>query len=391
MNHSAFHRAARIFAIVLSLSLLLASLAGCHKQEESQVSSEESSLQEVESSQASSQASSEVSSEASSEESSQASSEAAEESSTVEVDPLYLNPLTGEVMDGPYANDRPVAFMINNIWVAVPQCGIADADIFYEANVESGITRLMVFYQHIPDDTIVGSVRSLRHSYIDFAKPFDAIIAHCGGSNIADEQVKTRHVDDIEAISWAGDLFYRDAWRQENMGYEHSLMTTGQAINDYLENDTSYRTQHEEDYDPSFMTFSDDPKVSGGEVKSEADVDFGLGKHTIFTYDPSTNDYTMTEYDDPWIDDNTDEPVHIKNVVVVQTDVWTMSDGVHKDMTLTGTGSGYFMVNGVMAPITWSRDDEDGPFTYTYADGTPVVFGVGKTYVCVIAQSGGVS
>ena len=31
------------------------------------------------------------------------------------------------------------------------------------------------------------------------------------------------------------------------------------------------------------------------------------------------------------------------------------------------------------------------PFTFTYEDGTEITYGVGKTYVCIIANSGSFS
>ena len=68
------------------------------------------------------------------------------------------------------------------------------------------------------------------------------------------------------------------------------------------------------------------------------------------------------------------------------------SSGAVKHMgdNLTGEGEGYFAVNGVLAPITWSREDENSPFVYTYSDGSPVICGVGKTYIAVVDTPGGV-
>ena len=57
------------------------------------------------------------------------------------------NPLTGEPMVNPErVNYRPVASMVNNIHLAMPQHGVADADIIFEYNVEGGITRMVAFF-----------------------------------------------------------------------------------------------------------------------------------------------------------------------------------------------------------------------------------------------------
>lgn len=376
-------------ALLLAMILVLTCLSGCKKKsEDNQATEIVEKINVVEDL-------STPESSAATEESKQESSKQEESSKADTPKPAdgsfdaTINPLTGEKTDHEIAYKRPVAFMINNIPVAVPQVGVSEADIIFEAIVEGGMTRMMGIYQELPDDLVIGSIRSLRHNYIDFAAGYDAIIAHCGGSNLAFDALERRGYNDIEALSWAGGLFYRDSWREANMGYEHSLMTTGASINGFLNNDCTYRTTHEDDYRCN-MVFSDDPKVSGGDVKNDVDVDFGTGKHMYFTYDAESNDYLAEEYGSPYIDNGTGERVHFKNVVVIRTDVWVCDDGGHQDMTLTGSGEGWFCVNGVYAPITWSRSDENAQFVYTYKDGTPVTFGVGTTYIAVIRSDGGV-
>ena len=301
-----------------------------------------------------------------------------------------MNPLTGEIEDHKVSDKRPVAFSINNHPDAVPAVGISDADIIYEGIVEGGATRMMAIFQEVPDnDTPIGSIRSLRHSYIDFAACYDAIIVHCGCSNIATNELERRGYADIDAISWAGGLFYRDPWRDSYMGYVHSLVTTGKDINEFLVQDAPYRVEHEPDYTCN-MLFSNEPIVVGGEVLTEVDVFFGDYRHSIFTFNAKDNDYIMEEYGDIYIDYATDDPIHFKNLVIIRTDVWVCDGEGHQDMTLTGEGEGYFAVNGVYAPIKWSRADEDAQFVLTYPDGTPVVFGVGKTYIAVVDLAGGI-
>ena len=55
----------------------------------------------------------------------------------------------------------------------------------YECIVEGGYTRLMMLamdYENLP---VVGSVRSSREYYLDFAANHDAIYIHAGGSEQA--------------------------------------------------------------------------------------------------------------------------------------------------------------------------------------------------------------
>ncbi|MBR7185494.1 MAG: DUF3048 domain-containing protein, partial [Clostridia bacterium] len=50
----------------------------------------------------------------------------------------YVNPLTGLSTETDLSGQRPVAVMINNIPIACPQVGIAEADVLYECLVEGG-------------------------------------------------------------------------------------------------------------------------------------------------------------------------------------------------------------------------------------------------------------
>ena len=67
--------------------------------------------------------------------------------------------------------------MINNINVArKAQSGLSDAYIVYEIVVEGGITRYLALFKDAPT-TRIGSVRSARHYFIDYAEENDLDIS----------------------------------------------------------------------------------------------------------------------------------------------------------------------------------------------------------------------
>ena len=73
--------------------------------------------------------------------------------------------LTGEWIDEALAKQRPVSCMIGNTDSALPQYGIGQAQVIYEAPVEGGLTRLMGIFQDYKDIEKLGSVRSSRLYY----------------------------------------------------------------------------------------------------------------------------------------------------------------------------------------------------------------------------------
>ena len=76
--------------------------------------------------------------------------------------------LTGEPVSEIIGKQRPYAIMINNIETSLPQSGVSQAEMIYEAQVESGITRLMAVFQDVDNIEKIGSIRSARHYYMPF-------------------------------------------------------------------------------------------------------------------------------------------------------------------------------------------------------------------------------
>ena len=90
---------------------------------------------------------------------------------------------------------RPYAVMINNIGTARPlQSGLQDAYLMYEIIVEGGITRYMALFMDQNTERI-GSIRSARHYFLDYALENDAIYVHHGQSPQAQSDFKALNVD----------------------------------------------------------------------------------------------------------------------------------------------------------------------------------------------------
>ena len=102
------------------------------------------------------------------------------------------------------SNTRPYAVVINNSTVAVKvQTGLQQAYIVYEFPVEGGLTRLMALYKDASDITI-GTIRSSRHNFLDYAMEHDAIFIHYGWSHYAEDDERNRKYDYINGTLGGG-------------------------------------------------------------------------------------------------------------------------------------------------------------------------------------------
>ena len=102
-------------------------------------------------------------------------------------------------------------------------------------------------------------------------------------------------------------------------------------------------------------------------------------------YEEESGKYLYKQFGEYYTEDaNNDERVKFENVIVIQTNVYNY--GEYHLAEMEGTGSGYFACNGKIVPIIWNHENNDVPFTFTYADGTPVTLGVGSTYIAIAPE-----
>ena len=313
---------------------------------------------------------------------------------TTEAPVIYRHPLNGALLDEPWTG-RATAVVINNIRAALPQYGIASADMIYELETESGITRMLAIFSDLTDVGSIGPVRSARSFFNNIALSHDAVLIHCGGSQFA---LRGNYSDNGDVIeNWQhineqenGSYFFRDYGRY-NSGYawEHTLFTDSENLLQALA-DKEYNTTYEpEGYDHG-LSFDEDPGVTGSSATSVT-VSFRNSKKTEFEFDIEEGVYKAYQYDGAFMDAGAEVQMAFRNVIVIQTPQFFRSDAYYSRSfyTLDGSGEGYLVCDGQIVPILWHRDTLRGAFTYTYTDGTPVTLGVGKTYVGVIDSDRG--
>ena len=277
--------------------------------------------------------------------------------------------------------------MINNISSAQPQLGVSGADIIYEIVVEGGITRMMALFQDVSDIGDIGSVRSARPYYVRIALGYDSVYIHAGGSNDAYSVLKSTQILHFDGVNGTlQDIFFRDQERRVTLGYEHSLLTNGDLISEYLPT-YDVRLEHEEGYDNN-LTFSYDAVPTDGETAENVKVYFSSSKSTTFAYSEEDEVYYASQYGISYTDGNNGEQISATNILVLRTSVSQIAGDSAGRMNVytTGSGSGTYICGGYSEDITWSRDDVDDPYTYTSEDGTSLDLYPGKTYICIISD-----
>lgn len=304
--------------------------------------------------------------------------------------PKNANPLTGLEMQKDYSTVRPVAIMINNLKIACPQMGVSKADIMYECLVEGGLTRLMMVVSDYENLPVVGSVRSSRDYYLDFAQNHDAIYFHAGGSPQAYSEIKSRSINNVDGVNmYTPSTFYRDAERLKTMGYEHSVMTTGEGVVSAL-NYLKYRTEIKDSFVNPFQFLSAGEKINFTGDAPHVHIPYSGTSIADFVYDESTGEYLRYQFNGiKHIDGETNEQLSFKNIIMIfnPTKAIPGDTSGRLEVTTTGTGDGYYVSDGKYIPIKWEKKTRDASISFSHIDGTQLKLNRGTTFISIISTS----
>ncbi|MDR5657987.1 DUF3048 domain-containing protein [Serpentinicella sp. ANB-PHB4] len=299
------------------------------------------------------------------------------------------SPLTGEWIDEKIANRRPVSIMINNHRVALPQSGISQADILYEAITEGGITRLVAVFQDF-DAEKIGPIRSARHYFLNIPLDHDAMYVHHGGSREAMDAIQKLKPASLNTLSSLESIMtWRDPKRASQSGMlEHSLYTSAERIHNGWEN-IGFRKELSEDT-PRVFSFTDELNVIGEEATSVT-IPFSQSYTSVFEYNIEKGIYVKSHHNQPHIDDNNNEQLTFKNIIIQYTDTNLINNGPRLDMKLVGQGEGIYITDGKATSISWKKADTHTPTQFFDCDGNRLKLNRGKTYVALFPSNRSVS
>ena len=280
------------------------------------------------------------------------------------------------------SDSRPIAVMINNHNQARPyHSGLQDAYVVYEAIVEGGITRMMAVFK---DQTTarIGSVRSSRHYFLDYALENDAIYVHFGWSPQAESDIKTLGVNNINGL-------YDDAfWRDYNLpvNYEHKAVTSMEKINQVIEQKGYRKTYLSKNVkDELVLNYSiDEVNINDSEdsiVANNISIPYSYYMTSSYTYDATNGYYLRFANGVAHKDYITGEQYHFKNIIIEKVENYTIDSYGRQSLNNIGSGTGYFITNGYARPITWEKAARGSKTIYKYSDGTLISVNDGNTFI----------
>lgn len=302
----------------------------------------------------------------------------------VAVPTTVASPLSG-LQIAPDLAKRPVTgIMIENSTDARPQSGLQDAGVVFEAIAEGGITRFLALFQDTTPQYI-GPVRSVRPYYIDFAQPFQASIAHVGGSP--------------EALSRIRNGSYRDIDQFFNSSFYTRISSRAAPHNVYTSFDSLDKLNQSKGYTTSTYTSwarKADKKLTTPTAKS---IDLSISSYYFnahYDYDAGSNTYMRSEGGAAHLNltsssDKTGVQLHPNVVIAVVMPYVINSDGQHTDYTDIGSGNAYVFQDGGVTVGKWNKTDAASQITFTDTAGAPLKLNAGQTWISLVSSDSGVT
>lgn len=278
------------------------------------------------------------------------------------------------------SNSRPYAVMINNLGVARPlQSGLQDAYIIYEIIVEGGLTRYMALFMDQNTERI-GSIRSARHYFLDYALENDAIYVHHGQSPQAQSDFKKLGVDRIEATP------SKTGWRDRtlNVSSEHTLFTSIEKLNNGL---SGKRTEREKDL---LLNYSADEinLSNNAQTANKISIKYSSSVTSSYEYDNELKVYKRFVNGKAHTDYVTEKQYTFKNIIAYEVENTTIAGDDKGRQTLNniGSGNGYYITNGQAVPITWEKTSRNAQTVYKLLDGKEITVNDGNTFIQIIPK-----
>lgn len=286
-----------------------------------------------------------------------------------------------EVASAALATAPVTAIMIENSPSARPQSGLKNSGVVYEAVAEGGITRFLVIYQN-EKPGLVGPVRSLRPYYVEWLRPYDASVAHVGGSKRALDEVRNGQYRDIDQFFNSGTY-----WRAKDRRAPHNVYTNFEKI-DSLNSTKGFTTSNAKGFARVVNNKDSQPSDPANEINIAISSNL---YNPSYTYDATSKTYLRSLGGKPHLDREDGQITPKVVIAMMVTENTVQEDGVRENIITTGGGRAVIFQNGTVKDVTWQRANTDDQIKFVDATEKEVLLEPGQTWISVVPGKGSVS
>lgn len=291
---------------------------------------------------------------------------------------VFTSKLTGAKVSEAESNLPVTAIMIENSPDARPQSGIKDAGVVFEAVAEGGITRFLTLFQEAKPGYI-GPIRSVRPYYLDWLVPFDAPVAHVGGSAEALAQIRNEGIKDLDYGS--------------NSDYYQRINSRYAPHNVYTSRDRLLELHTAKGWTKSDFTSWERKSDNKTPTPTAKALDFNISSYLYnphFDYIAETNSYHRSQAGQPHVDEKTNAVIDAKVVIAIVVPKSLHPDGTHTIYATHGSGKAYIFQDGTVTVGKWEKPERKKQIIFKTNTGDTIKLDTGMVWVSVVGEEGAV-
>ena len=269
----------------------------------------------------------------------------------------------------PGKNGEVLAVKFDDTRAAHPQQGVESADLVFVTQVEAGLTRLLAIYSsNYPG--LIGPIRSARISDIDILAQFGKVgFAYSGAQSNMRPILAAADLVNLSAEKNSAKIYPEDP----NRDRPYAMMLHPNLLLEKAEQlavPQDIGIQHGKA--SSSAQLIDSVKIKWPNARYEARWDSALNRFQLWHDGQPDLSTTGTQLGSPMM--------VIQMVEIHPSEFGDKFGGITPKSTVVGSGKGYFLREGAMTPVNWSRKDAASPTIWSLADGKQAFFAPGQIW-----------
>ena len=173
--------------------------------------------------------------------------------------------------------------------------------------------------------------------------------------------------------------FYRD----ESRVAPHNCYTNSEKLKEGIAA-AGYSTEYLGEKSKAFAFNVEDTVLGSGQTANKVTTAYNDSSTRWYEYNADEKLYYRFQYGTEQIDDQTNEQLRYKNLIVMFVQYTDLGDGL-QNIDWDKTGTGYYITDGEYEAISWRKDN--GVVKYYTADGKQLKMNPGKTFVTVFDET----
>ena len=304
-------------------------------------------------------------------------SENQEELPVVNPIPEYLDYLTGLESTQEASFIRYMAFITRT---DAPIYGLSDSALTIEITTEDGKTRFISFKKGSDVGGKIGSFAANRDYISYLINAFGGISVGYGDDDRFEYTISAKAENELDFSRFSGYSYTE---------YSEYVYTNADLLSAFI-NKTGINTSLSVSQTSLPFNFAGyyDEKILGNEGAVSISICYGQGNTTELIYSSETEKYMLSKNGSVAIDLINNKKLEYNNVFVLFADSVTF-ETTNATQTIISTdsqGVGYYISNGKMQSIRWSKGDS-GELTFLTSDGEKLTVNRGTSYIGYVKSS----